>query len=34
MLMVDRQLGQITAFLKELHLDENSIIFLSGENDS
>ncbi len=30
--MVDRQVGEIIALLQELNLDENTIIFLSGDN--
>lgn len=30
--MVDRQIGQIMELLKELHLDENTIVLFSGDN--
>ncbi|MEM1443397.1 MAG: arylsulfatase [Verrucomicrobiota bacterium] len=30
--MVDRQLGEVVALLKELEIDENTIIFLCGDN--
>ena len=30
--MVDRQIGEIIALLKELKIDDNTIIFLSGDN--
>ncbi|GAB5561772.1 MAG: arylsulfatase [Synoicihabitans sp.] len=30
--MVDRQIGEIFALLKELKIDENTIVFLSGDN--
>ena len=30
--MIDRQVGQIMALLKDMGLDENTIVFLSGDN--
>lgn len=30
--MIDRQLGEIIALLKELEIDENTVIFLCGDN--
>ncbi|WP_372774745.1 arylsulfatase [Mangrovibacterium sp.] len=30
--MVDRQIGEIMALLKELDIDENTIVFVSGDN--
>jgi len=30
--MVDRQIGEIISLLKELRIDENTIVFLSGDN--